>query len=94
MRRQERDATQVKPAVSEHREDRWEPPRGSPHPDAQVGLRLREVEDLEAVVEHRGACLRRVEPAMIDLGNMSHDLRFGSPRLRNELRELMKQVVV
>jgi len=77
--REESDSAQVKTALFEHHQDRREPPRGSPHLDAQVGLGLGEMKNLGAVGEPRRTGVLRVEPATIDSADVSDELRFDAP---------------
>jgi hypothetical protein len=51
-------------------------PRGPRGLDPVIGARLREVQDLGAVAEHRGAALVEVEGARLDLGEVGEQIRL------------------
>ena len=78
VRREERDCGQVKAAVPEEREEGRMLARGAGCDDAQIRLGLGEMEALRTVDEHRGAGLARVEPSLVDLGDVRDDVGLGA----------------
>jgi hypothetical protein len=74
VRSQQRDPAQVKPPVTEHRQDHRMLPRGPGDGDAQVGLGLREVQGPRAVGEHRREGLTGVEASLVRLGDVGHQV--------------------
>jgi hypothetical protein len=88
------DAAQVKTAIGQHIEKDGMLPRGSSRRDAQVGFGLGKVKDLGAVGEHRRGRLPGVEPALVDLADVSHEVRFGMARPAQKIGEATEQLVV
>jgi len=74
MRRQPLDRAQVQATIRQHLQEHRMPPRRARHRDAQVGLRLREVEDLGAVHEEGGSRLACPEPTRIHLGEVGDEV--------------------
>ena len=68
--------------------------RGAGGGDAQVGLGLGEVEDLGAVREHRGRGLAGVEPARVDLADVSDEVGLVATGLAEQIRQATEQLVV
>jgi len=68
--------------------------RGPGHGDPIVGLGLREVEDLSAVVEHRRAGEPRVEVALLHLRDVGDERRLGATGLSQQLGEPRQELVV
>jgi hypothetical protein len=75
-----RDPAQVQAAVGEHRQQPRVLASRARDRDAQVGLGLGEVEPLGAVDEHRRAGLADVEPARIDLAEVSDEVGLDAAR--------------
>ena len=92
--RQLHDGGQVKTAVGQHRQEDGVLPRGARHRNAQVGLSLREVEDLRALGEHRGRGRAGVEATPVDLADVSDEVGFGAPGLPQQSGETAQQLVV
>ena len=69
-------------------------PAGSSGRDAQVGLRLGEMEDVGAIREHGRRGLARVELSFVDLGDVRHEVRLDAARLPQQLGEPRQQLVV
>jgi hypothetical protein len=67
---------------------------GSRSLDPVIGGGLREVQDLGAVGEHRGAALLEVEPPSIDLAEVGEQLRLDLTVAGGELVECAKQVAI
>jgi hypothetical protein len=59
-----------------------------------IGRGLREVQDLGAVGEHRGAALLEVERASVDLAEVGEQLRLDLTLAGDELVEYAKQVAI
>ena len=69
-------------------------PRRSGRGDAQIGLRLRKVEDLRAVREHRRRGRARVQAARVDLTEVGDEVGLDTPGLPQDLGETAQQLVV
>jgi uncharacterized membrane protein YccC len=83
MRRQLGDAAEVQAAVGEHREQDGVPARGARSGDPKVGFRLREMQDVDAVAEHRRRRKARIEASPIDLTDVGDEVRLGATRPRS-----------
>jgi hypothetical protein len=77
-RRQLGDSAEVEPAVGEHGQEHRVLPRGSRRGDPQIGLGLREVEDLRAVGEHRGSGVAGIEPSLVHLGDVGDEIALDA----------------
>lgn len=88
------DAGQVKPSVRQHVEELRMLARGPGRRDAQVGLRLGEVEGLGAIREHRRKGLARVEASLVDFAQVSHEIGLGGARPAQQVGEPGQQLVV
>ena len=60
----------------------------------QIGLGLREVQDLGAIRIHGGAGLAGVEPALVDLGDVGDEVDFRAAGLSQDLGETLEQIIV
>ena len=69
-------------------------PRRTGRPDAEVGLRLGEVQDVHAVGEHRRKGLAGIEPSLFHLGDVRDDVGLDAPGLAHELGQAVEQLVV
>ena len=69
-------------------------PRRAGGGDPEVGLGLGEVEDLGAVREHRGRGFAGVEPAPVDLANVTDEIGLVTTGLTEEIRQATEQLVV
>jgi hypothetical protein len=94
VRRQLGDAAEVQAAVGEHREQDWMLARGARRHDPQVGFRLREMEDVDAVAEHRRRRRARIEASPIHLADVGDDVGLSATGVAQELGEATKQRVV
>jgi hypothetical protein len=65
--------------------------RGSRGLDPVISRGLREVQDLGAVGEHRGAALLEVEPASVDFAEVGEQLRLDLTVAGDELLECAEQ---
>ena len=92
--RQECDPAQVKAPVAQHREDHRVLAGGPRHGDAQVGLRLREVQGVRAIREHRREGLAREEPSGVHLGDVGDQLALDTARLREDLGQPGEEIVI
>jgi len=88
------DAGQVKASVRQHVEEQRVLARGAGRRDAQIGLRLGEMEGLGAIREHRRKGLARVEASLIDLGDVSHEIGLGGASPAKQVGEPSEQLVV
>ena len=68
--------------------------RGAGGGDPEVGLGLGEVEDLSTVPEHRGRGFAGVEPAPVDLADVSDEVGFVATGLAEQIRQASEQLVV
>ena len=68
--------------------------RGAGGGDAEVGLGLGEVEDLGAVREHRGRGFAGVEPAPVDLADVSDEVGLVATGLTEQIRQATEEIVV
>ena len=68
--------------------------RGAGGGDPEVGLGLGEVEDLGAVPEHRGRGFAGVEPAPVDLADVSDEVGLVATGLTEQIRQATEQLVV
>jgi hypothetical protein len=89
-----RDGGQVQTPIGQHRQEHRVLSRRTCRGDAQVGLGLREMEDLRAVGEHRGRSLAGVEPALVDLADVGDEVGLDAPGLPQKLDEAAQQLVV
>ena len=89
-----RDRGQVQPPVGQHGEEERVLPRGAGRGDPEVGLGLREVEDLGAIRKHRRAGLAGVETPRVDLANVSDEVGLVAPGLLDQVRHVTEQLVV
>ncbi len=94
VRRQLRDGRQVQPPVGQHGQEEGMLSRGAGGGDPEVGLGLGEVEDLGAVREHRGRGFAGVEPARVDLANVSDEVGLVATGLTEQIRQATEQLVV
>ena len=94
VRRQLRDGGQVQPSVGEQGEEEGMLSRGAGGGDAEVGLGLGEMEDVGAVREHRGRGFPGVEPAPVDLANVSDEVGLVATGPTEEIRQAPEQIVV
>ena len=62
--------------------------------DAEVGLGLGEVEGLGAVGEHRGRGFAGVEPAPVDLAEVSDEVGLVATGLTEQIRQATEEIVV
>jgi len=81
-------------AVGQHVEQDREAARGPGAGDAQVGLVLREVEDLAGVGKHGRAGLTEVEAARVDLGDVGDHLGLEAAMAIEEGGEPPEQLVI
>jgi hypothetical protein len=94
VRRQLGDAGQVEAPIREQRE-KLRVLAGCPRDrDAQVGLVLREMEDVRAIDEHRRASFAGEQASAVYLADVGDDVRLGSAGSTEETHEPEKQVVV
>ena len=77
VRRQQAHGRQVEPPRGDVVEEGGEATRGARRMDALVRRAVGQVQHLHAVVVHRGACLGQVQPARIELGDVSEHDRGG-----------------
>ena len=94
VRRQLRDGRQVQPPVGEQGQEEGMLSRGAGGGDAEVGLGLGEVEDLGAVREHRGRGFAGVEPAPVDLADVSDEVGLVATGPTEEIRQATEEIVV
>ncbi len=94
MGREERDAAQVQPAVPEHGEEHGVLARGAGDGDTKVRLRLRKVQDLDAVKEHGRASFPGVQAAMVDLPDVRDEGGLDPSRLLGELEQTVEELVI
>jgi hypothetical protein len=94
VRRQLGDAAEVQTAVGEHREKDGMLACGARRHDPQVGFRLREMEDVDAVAEHRRRRRACIEASPIDLADVGDEVALGGARVAKDLGEALKQLVV
>ena len=52
------------------------------------------MKDAGAVGEHRRGCLARVEPSLVDLADVCHEVGLGAAGIAEQLDELAEQLVV
>ena len=69
-------------------------PRRPGRCNAEISLRLGEVQDVHAVGEHRRKGLAGKEPSLLHLGNVSNDVGFRAPGLAHELAQALEQLIV
>jgi hypothetical protein len=94
MRSQLGDSGQVQAPIGEQDEEHRVLARRTRHRDAQVGLVLREVEDLGAVGEHRGAGFAGEEPPAVQFTDMGDEVRLDSAGPTQEVGEPAEQLLV
>ena len=94
VRGQQGDRRQVKTAIGQHGQEHRMLPRRAGRGDAEIGLGLREVQDLHAVDEHRRKGLAGKEPSLVHLGDVRDDVGLDSPGLAHELGQAVEQLVV
>jgi hypothetical protein len=68
--------------------------RGAGGGDSEVGLGLGEVEDLGAVGEHRGRGFAGVEPAAVDLADVSDEVGLVATGPIEQIRQATEQLLV
>jgi hypothetical protein len=88
------DAGEVEAAVGQHVQEERVLARGSGGGDEQIGFRLGEVQDLFTVREHRRTGFASVEPSLVDLGDVGHEVGLDAARLAQKLGETREQLVV
>ena len=91
---QQSDGGEVKASIREHLQEHGMFPRCPGRSDTQVGPMLRQMQNARAVGEHRGAGFARVEPPLIDLRDVGHEVGLDSPRLTKQQRQPMKQFFI
>ena len=68
--------------------------RGAGGGDPEVGLGLGEVEDLGAVLEHRGRGFAGVETAPVDLANVRDEVGLVATGPTEQIRQATEQIVI
>jgi len=94
VRCQPSDPAQVEPSVAQHGEEHRVLARGARHRDPQVSLLLAQVEYLGAVLKHRRGRLAGVEPALVELGDVRHDIGLDTSRLPHERGQAAQQLAI
>ena len=94
MRSQPLDTREVKPPVGQHRKQHGVLAGRSRHGDAEVGRTLGQVKDLGAVDEHRRCGLPKVEPAPVDLGDVSDQLGLDATAAADVLPETAQELII
>ncbi len=94
VRGQEHHGTHVKPAIGERRKDRRETQGRACGPDALERGLLRQTQMVNAVLIHGWVSSRRVEPPLIDLGDMSQESCRGGTILCDESDQIAKQLAI
>jgi hypothetical protein len=94
VRCQQRDSSQVKAALLQQGQEHGVLSRGAGDRDAQIGFRLREVQDLRAVDEHGGAGLTSIEPAPLHFSDVGDEVGFDAAGLLKELGQAAEQLFV
>ena len=84
----------MKPTVGQHVEEEGMLEGGTGRGDAQVGLGLGEVKDLSTVGEHRRGGFASVEPALVDLGDVGHEIGLRAAGLVEQIAQPTEQLVV
>ncbi len=94
VRSQQRDAGEMQPSVAQHLQQRRVSSRGPCDHDAETGFRLRQVQLLDAVVEHRRARLAQEKAPRIDLGDVGDQVGLDPARVAEDRGEPLEQVAV
>ena len=94
VRRQLRDGRQVQPPFGEQGQEDGMLSRGAGGSDAEVGLGLGEVEDLGAVLEHRGRGLAGVELTPVNLADVSDEIGLVATGSTEKIRQATEEIVV
>ena len=94
QRRQQADTAEVQSSVAEHGQEHRVLAGRARHVDAEPGLGLGEMEDLDTPGEHRGHRFARPESPRIDLGDVGNEVRLDAPGLTQKIGQASEQLVV